>query len=67
MKNSKGEVTNWEKGTPQGRVIRPILANLFLHFTFDKWFEKHFPNLSFVKYADDIIVNCNSEVESREV
>jgi group II intron reverse transcriptase/maturase len=67
MKNSKGEVTNREKGTPQGGVISPILANLFLHYTFDKWFEKHFPNLSFVRYADDIIVHCNSEEESREV
>lgn len=67
MKNSKGEVTIREKGTPQGGVISPILANLFLHYTFDKWFEKYYPSLSFVRYADDIIVHCNSEEESKEV
>ncbi len=45
------------KGTPQGGVISPLLANLYLHYTFDKWMEREFPNLSFVRYADDIIVH----------
>jgi len=56
-----------EKGTPQGGVISPLLANLFLHYAFDKWFEIHYPNLSFVRYADDIIVHCDSEEEARRV
>jgi group II intron reverse transcriptase/maturase len=55
------------KGTPQGGVISPLLANLFLHYAFDKWFEITSPNLRFVRYADDIIVHCNSQTEAEEV
>lgn len=54
-----------EKGTPQGGVISPLLANLFLHYAFDKWFEKEFPNRSFVRYADDIVVHSKSEQEAQ--
>jgi group II intron reverse transcriptase/maturase len=55
------------KGTPQGGVISPLLANLFLHYAFDKWLEKTYPDLCFVRYADDIIVHCNSQEEAEEV
>ncbi len=55
------------KGTPQGGVISPLLANLFLHYAFDKWFEISYPSLCFVPYADDIIVHCNSLAEAEEV
>ena len=54
-------------GTPQGGVISPLLANLFLHYAFDKWFEITYPSLSFVRYADDIIVHCNNQVEAEVV
>jgi len=52
MKVNKG------KGTPQGGVISPVLANIFLHIVFDKWMEKHYPETKFERYADDIIVHC---------
>jgi RNA-directed DNA polymerase len=55
------------KGTPQGGVISPLLANLFLHYAFDKWLEITYPGLCFVRYADDIIVHCNSQAEAEEV
>jgi RNA-directed DNA polymerase len=55
------------KGTPQGGVISPLLANLFLHYAFDKWFSVKYPSLSFVRYADDIVVHCNSQTEAEEV
>ncbi len=55
------------KGTPQGGVISPLLANLFLHYAFDKWLEITYPSLCFVRYADDIIVHCNSQAEAEEV
>jgi len=55
------------KGTPQGGVISPLLANLFLHYAFDKWFAKAYPELTFVRYADDIIVHCNNQIESGQV
>jgi group II intron reverse transcriptase/maturase len=46
------------KGTPQGGVISPLLANIFLHFAFDTWFEETYPDLVFERYADDIIIHC---------
>lgn len=45
MKES-GEMQERTKGTPQGGVISPLLANLFLHVAFDMWFEKQFPKLT---------------------
>jgi RNA-directed DNA polymerase len=55
------------KGTPQGGVISPLLSNLFLHYAFDKWLEINYPALSFVRYADDIVVHCNSQLEAERV
>lgn len=51
-------------GTPQGGVISPLLANLYLHYAFDEWMSKYFPTLSFVRYADDIVIHCVSEKQS---
>jgi len=55
------------RGTPQGGVISPLLANLYLHFTLDLWLSKHYPSASFVRYADDIIIHCNSKAEAEKV
>lgn len=51
-------------GTPQGGVISPLLANLFLHVVFDKWMDKHHSGKPFERYADDIIVHCKSEKQA---
>ena len=53
------------KGTPQGGVISPLLANLFLHYVLDKWLAKYYPNVTFVRYADDIVVHCSTEGEAK--
>ena len=55
------------KGTPQGGVISPLLANLYLHYVLDKWLEKYYPNVRFVRYADDVIVHCKTPQESHAV
>lgn len=55
------------KGTPQGGVISPLLSNLYLHYTLDKWLEKHYPQIAFVRYADDVIVHCNNENEAKQI
>ncbi len=49
------------KGTPQGGVISPLLANLYLHVVFDKWMKHNHPDNPFERYADDIIVHCKTE------
>jgi len=56
-----GQLVLREKGTPQGGVISPLLANLFLHYTFDVWLGQHFRGVPFERYADDIICHCRSE------
>jgi RNA-directed DNA polymerase len=55
------------RGTPQGGVISPLLANLFLHFTLDLWLNKHYPEVSFVRYADDIVIHCEYEGEAKAI
>ncbi|MCT4603671.1 MAG: group II intron reverse transcriptase/maturase [Marinifilum sp.] len=55
------------KGTPQGGVISPLLANLYLHYTLDKWMELHFPDIPLVRYADDIIIHCRTESQAKFV
>ena len=54
-------------GTPQGGVISPILANLFLHYAFDLWVERAHPDLPWCRYADDGLVHCRSEQEAESV
>lgn len=49
------------KGTPQGGVISPLLANLFLHYAFDKWMEQTDKDVAFTRYADDVILHCNTK------
>ncbi len=54
-----------EMGTPQGGVISPLLANLFLHYVFDVWVPKNFSGIQFARYADDIVCHCMSEREAK--
>jgi RNA-directed DNA polymerase len=55
-----GEIVKRDKGTPQGGVISPLLANLFLHYCFDEWMQRKNSQVPFERYADDIIVHCRS-------
>lgn len=59
-----GTLVERTKGTPQGGVASPVLANLFLHYVFDLWMKRNHPALSFCRYADDGIVHCRSESEA---
>lgn len=53
-----------DRGTPQGGVISPILANLFLHYAFDAWMARTFPHLPFERYADDVVCHCRTKEEA---
>ena len=50
-----GSIVPRTAGTPQGGVISPLLANLFLHYAFDRWMAREFPHIPFERYADDAI------------
>jgi len=60
-----GTLVQREKGVPQGGVISPLLANLFLHYAFDEWMKRNFPRIPFERYADDAIVHCRSEKQAQ--
>ena len=62
-----GEEEIREKGTPQGGVISPILANLYLHYALDKWLEREYPKVKFERYADDMVLHCKTRKEAEEV
>ena len=59
-----GTLMTRDRGTPQGGVISPLLANLFLHYAFDQWMVRHHPKVPFERYADDIICHCDSQAEA---
>ena len=56
-----------EQGTPQGGVISPLLANIFLHHVFDEWIRVNHPGVLFARYADDIIVHCRTEAQAQVI
>ena len=59
-----GRLEQKQKGTPQGSVVSPLLANLFLHYVFDRWMVRTYPTIPFERYADDAICHCGSEAEA---
>jgi RNA-directed DNA polymerase len=54
-----------ERGTPQGSVISPLLSNLFLHYTFDRWMARNHPDVPFERFADDALCHCVSEAQAK--
>ena len=59
--------TSEGKGTPQGGVISPLLANLYLHYSVDKWLEIYHKSAVMIRYADDMIIHCESHKEASEI
>ena len=67
VEQGDGSIALRRKGTPQGGVISPLLANIYLHYCFDTWMKKeHFYN-PFERYADDIVIHCNSKEISQKI
>ena len=67
IEKADGNQEQRERGSPQGGVISPLLANLFLHYGFDSWMVKYHPEVPFERYADDIIVHCRSQQEAEQM
>ena len=64
MQMSNGEIKERKLGTPQGGVVSPLLANLFLHYAFDVWVARNLCSVRFCRYADDGVVHCKSKEQA---
>ncbi len=67
MQKPDGTRVERTRGTPQGGVASPLLANLFMHYAFDMWMKREFPHVRFERYADDVVVHCMSEAQAKYV
>lgn len=62
-----GTLAERDNGTPQGGVISPLLANIFLHHAFDMWMKMNYPDIPFERYADDIVLHCQTEAQAKSI
>lgn len=67
MEAEQGQPVVRERGTPQGGVVSPLLANLFLHYALDTWLRRHMLSVRFCRYADDGVIHCKSEAQAKLV
>ena len=67
VEQEDGSITARTKGTPQGGVISPLLANVYLHHAFDKWMDEAQPQCPFERYADDIVIHCSSKEKAEQM
>jgi RNA-directed DNA polymerase len=67
VQREDGTLINRDRGTPQGGVVSPLLANIYMHHTFDDWMRRRFPEVKFERFADDILAHCNSQKQAENV
>jgi RNA-directed DNA polymerase len=64
---AKEEIKRSDKGTPQGGIISPLLSNLFLHYVYDLWMKRNYPDNPWCRYADDGLAHCRTELEAKQL
>jgi len=67
VQREDGSLEERTKGSPQGSVISPLLANLFMHYAFDEWMRRHYPQIQFARYADDAVIHAKSLSQAQHV
>jgi RNA-directed DNA polymerase len=67
VQREDGSLEERTKGSPQGAVISPLLSNLFMHYAFDEWLRRNYPQVQFARYADDAIIHAQSLSEAEQV
>jgi RNA-directed DNA polymerase len=67
IKMPDGTLKERASGVPQGGVLSPVLANLFMHYTFDVWMNRVNPLNPWARYADDGVIHCRTKEEAEQV
>jgi RNA-directed DNA polymerase len=67
MQLADGTLQSRDRGTPQGSAVSPVLANLFMHYAFDMWMAREYPEVRFERYADDAVVHCVSRNQAERL
>ena len=67
VQQEDGTLVRRGKGTPQGGVVSPLLANIFLHLAFDDWMQHTHPDVPFERYADDVVAHCRTREQAQQV
>ncbi|MGH8933518.1 MAG: group II intron reverse transcriptase/maturase, partial [Egibacteraceae bacterium] len=62
-----GTLRERQMGTPQGSPVSPVLANLFMHYAFDRWLSRQYPGCPFERYADDAVIHCDTDQQARHL
>jgi RNA-directed DNA polymerase len=64
LQHPDGRLEVRTKGTAQGGVVSPLLMNLVLHYVFDRWMQRQYPQYPFERYADDGLAHCQTEAQA---
>ncbi|MGN6167415.1 MAG: group II intron reverse transcriptase/maturase [Solirubrobacteraceae bacterium] len=67
LQREDGTLEPRDRGSPQGSAISPVLANIFLHYALDLWLGREFPDVPFERYADDVMLHCESKLQAQIV
>ena len=67
LRRPDGTLVSRDRGSPQGASISPLLANLFMHYAFDTWMAREFPDVPFERFVDDVIVHCVSQQQAQRL
>lgn len=67
FQDREGTKIERSSGTPQGGVISPVLANLFMHYAFDLWMKREYPSNPWARYADDAVIHCETKEQAETI
>ena len=67
LQREDGSLVARDRGSPQGSAVSPLLANMFMHYAFDRWMAETFSAVRFERYCDDVVVHCRTEAEAQRV